>query len=76
MTTASLHSEADGTTSEKFHRFDQSIINILLCNNWMRDSNMEYVGSEEFFAVKRTVTHMYNITTCNKKSQKNPTDAI
>ncbi|KAK2180301.1 hypothetical protein NP493_451g01034 [Ridgeia piscesae] len=47
------------------HRFDQSAINIILSNIWLRDNRMRYKADESFFRVIRSPTRMYRIKTCN-----------
>ena len=50
------------------HRFDQSAINIIMSNIWLRDNRMLYTANERFFTVERRVTHRYKIKTCKTTS--------
>ena len=46
------------------HRFDQSAINIILSNIWLRDKSRDYTANQTFFYVMRYPTKKYKLKTC------------
>ena len=50
--------------SAKCHRFDQSAINTILSNIWLRDKSMRYTANNTLFVVARYPTSKFKIKIC------------